>query len=655
MKYSAKNFGLHLVKSLHPDRSAFSPFPNKAIEQSLPARFEEIVNRHPHQVAIRYPTHHFSYTEINRAANNLGKVLVSQCNPKNRLPIALLVEQGATQVSATLGILKSGQCCVQLDPTYPRSRLQHYLNHSQAKVVVTNSESFRLTKSLAKSTHRILNLDHLNLTDPTDNLGIPIKANAPAFILYTSGSTGEPKGVIHSHCTIQFDVRRQTNDLLVYPGDRFGLVFSSCSSGSLPPIWGALLTGSTVCPFDLKLKGLAPLTHWLRKEKITICDLPVSAFRHLAEELSGKHNFPKLRILALVGEPISQYEVHLFQERFHKHCVLQNALGSTETRTISQFFLGKNTPFHATSVPAGYPIAGKTVTILDQKNQPVGWTTVGQIAVTSSFISSGYWRNRQMTNKVFLKTAKTDQPTYLTGDLGLQEPDGCLTCLGRIDSQVKIRGYRVEVAEVELALMKLAKVKDAVVVGLDHPRGGKYLVAYVVPKQNPAPRQSYLRQTLAEIFPDFMVPTALVIKKSLPLTPNGKIDRKKLPLPPLARRSASRRYEPPRGRLEQWVSKIMRESLGLERVGRRDHFFDLGGHSLLASQVMDKIEKKWKIQISPIQFFKSPTVAGLSREIQNTQEKTIPRQRYTLSVSQSKASNLRNIASNKKQAIRGRT
>jgi hypothetical protein len=295
--------------------------------------------------------------------------------------------------------------------------------------------------------------------------------------------------------------------------------------------------------------------------------------------------------------------------------VLQNAMGSTETRVISQFFVDRHTALDGPTVPVGYPVDGKTVLILDGDRRPVPVGEVGEIAVQSEYLSPGYWRKPELTESVFLPDPTGGNARiYLTGDLGRQREDGCLVHLGRRDWQVKIRGYRVETAEVETALLALDEVADAFVTA-QREEGEASLVAYVVAAGCPAPTVTGLRAALARMLPVYMRPRAFVILDALPRTRNGKIDQPALPPPPRVRPEIDQPFVAPRSSTEAEIAQVWEEVLEIEGVGVEDDFVELGGDSLLASRILSRIADRCRVEPTLAGLFVARTVAELSVEV----------------------------------------
>lgn len=597
------------------------PFAFSEVEGAIAKRFEKIVAAYGARTAIKTTHNSLTYDELNYRANLIASSIAQGYSIRNR-PIALFFDPGVDDIASLLAILKSGNCYVPLDPGYPAARNVRILEDAGPNLLLTNSAHLSAARQLQNSGLDLLNIDELSAGSNSSqhNLHLNIKPDEPAYIIYTSGSSGEPKGVVQTQRNVLFDIRRQGIDLKTTIDDRYGLLFASSSSASVCHIFGALLNGATVLPFDIRQEGFKRLTRWLATEEITILDINVAMFRQWCAALEDNPDltpgapslFPKLRILAPGSEPVYQRDVDLYRRYFSPDCLMQNALGTTETRTVTQYYLTHDTCLREKLVPVGHAIEGKEVLLLDESRREVAYGEIGEIAVRSRYLSPGYWQQPELTDAVFLRDPQDDRlRTYLTGDLGRIDEDGLLVHLGRKDFQVKIRGYRVEIAEVETALFKLTGLAAAAA-AFEDQSGNQQLAAYLVVDRKNIPSIRDLRTALLQQLPNYAVPTRFEFLNALPTTLNGKLDRKALPVPqsnPINNREA---FEKPTGRYEPRLARLYEEVLAVEPVGATDDFFDLGGHSLLATQLMLRIEDEFAQQLPISTVVKAPTVRELS-------------------------------------------
>jgi len=585
------------------------------VDRSLVDHFEQQVARVPGRVAVGDATRALTYAQLDRAANHIAHALLARSCAAEET-VGLLLGHEARMIEAIVGVLKAGKIYVPLDPSLPPDRLAYMLDDAQVGAVVTDTRHAPVLRGRSGPRPTVLNLDELDTTAPASAPRVAIPLDTLCLLIYTSGSTGAPKGVPHSHRNLVFDVRRQTREAGVGQDDRFAQLFSCSFAGAVSPIFGALVNGASVFLFDLNARGLARLPRWLEDRAITICDIPVSAFRHLAAALGPGERFPALRFLGLSGDAVTRRDVDLFRACFSRDCILQNTLGATESRVITQYLVDKDTVVDTPTVPVGYAVEGQRVLLLDGQGQAVPPGEVGEIAVQSEYLSPGYWRKPGPTAAVFLPDpAGGSARIYRTGDLGRDLGGGCFAYLGRKDDQVKIRGYRVEIGEIEMALLDLADLKDACVAVDRDESGEASLVAYVVSAGEPRPTATAFRAALASRLPTYMLPRAFVLVDALPRILNGKVDRPALPAPPRTRPALDNGFVAPDHPIAAQVAGIWEEVLDVAGIGATDDFLELGGDSLRAIQILIRICDVFRIDSPTDGLLEARTVAEQAIEV----------------------------------------
>ncbi len=590
----------------------FVEFGADEVEKSVPERFEQQVIFYPERIAVQTKSQTITYREFNNTANQIGRT-IRQRSASDR-PVALLLDHDLSAILAIFGVLKAAKSFVPLDPSVPRARLAFMLENSEAEFVVTSTPRLAIANELIDSSH-IINVDQLDIRLETGNLEIPIRPQCMSCILYTSGTTGRPKGVVHTHRNELHNVMHHTNTLYLSHEDRLTLLGSYSTGQGMQDLYCALLNGATLYPWNLKLDGLAGLAEWLIKERITIYHSAATVFRHLIRTLNGREEFPNLRIIRLGSEHVSWKDVEACRQYFSNECVFVNALSSSETKTILQYVIDRNT--HVSGlVPVGYPVVDTQILILDSAANELGPDCSGEIAVRSRFLSPGYWRALDATSAAYVTDPGClDNRLFRTGEWGRMSSDGCLEHLGRRDSQVMIRGYRVETYETELALLHHPAVDHAIVLPWENNGSDKYLVGYITANTSRTPTVRELRSFLKDKIPEYMIPAAFVFLESFPITANGKVDFNALPDPSTARSAPDNPLVSPRSPIEQGVAAIWSEILGVNEIGVEDNHFELGGNSLTVMQVAARVEKQFRVSLSLKQFFESPTIRGLSRAI----------------------------------------
>ena len=607
-------------KCFHPS-GTFVEFPMEDVETSIPARFEKIAGMYPERIAVKAGNRSLTYRALNQAANRVACAILAE-RGEGEEPIAFIVEQGISAIVAILGVLKAGKFYLPLDPTYPSFRLTAIIEDVQPDLILTNKINLPVANAIAHAPSRVVDIDALDSSVMDQNPELVISADTLGYVFYTSGSTGNPKGVTQNHRNILHQVMTYTNGLHISPEDRFTFLHSHGFSASRLDIFGALLNGAGLYPFSSRETGLPNMTRWLQDEDITIFHWVPSLFRMFVNSLADNERFPNLRSIVLGSESVSSQDVDSYKRYFTPGCKLLNRLGTTETGNIRWYFLDEQTQLCGTFMPVGYGIAGTEVFLVDESGNKVDHDQIGKICVKSRYLSPGYWRRPDLTRAVFFPDPTGgNERIYVTGDLGRMRPDGCLEYVGRKDSQVKIRGIRIELQEIEAQLSNHPAVRQSVVKIAKGENGDDRLIAYLAPIQFEILRVRELRHHLREVFPDYMIPSVFVFLDFLPLTPNGKVDRRALPDPGNARPNLSSLYAPPATTTEDQLTSIWSKVLSVNEVGIHDNFFDLGGHSLAASRVISRVIQTFKLELPVKALFEAPTVAEMAAIISQHQSK----------------------------------
>lgn len=593
----------------------FVPFDESEVERSIIVRFEEQVRRHGNRTAVRTNNLEVSYESLNAAANRAAAVILARTDGQSH-PIAVLLEKGDAAIAAMLGVLKSGQCYVPLDPSHPRERLEYIIQDSQAALILTDTQSLSLACSLIPDSSNIINMEALGADYSAEDFESWIPPKAPAWIIYTSGSTGKPKGVVQTHRNVLHFVMNYTNGLHITAEDRVALLLSISVNAGAHEIFSTLLNGASLHPMDLVRQGASGVIEHLRRERITMYTSAATTFQHLFETLPDGEVLPDVRVVRLGSEPVYKRHFDLYKRCFSDRCLFVNRLGSSETGSILWYFMNHDTIIDGTLVPVGYPVEGNAILLLDDTRNPVQKGETGEIAVKSRYLSPGYWRQPSRTETVFLPDPQDSRSRiYVTGDMGQALPDGRLVCLGRKDNQLKIRGYRVEAGEVEHALLEINSVKAAFVLGRRDDAGDDQLVAYVVPEKPPAPAVGVLREALSQTLPDYMIPSVFIWLEALPLAPNGKVDLSALPRPEQNRTDLQTVFVAPRTRLEKTLTEIWAEILQVDTIGIDDNFLELGGDSLRAMRLVNRVQDVLKVEIDVARLLDASTIRAMAEMI----------------------------------------
>ena len=608
------------AKCFHPT-GAFVEFKREEVEQSIPERFEKMVRLHPQRLALKSSDYGLTYEALNRAANRIAHAILSK-EGKEDEPVALLLGRGAALTAAIFGVLKTGKIYVLLNPSFPPARISFMLKNSRARLLITDNDHFSLAIGFAGERLPLINVAELDSRFPTGNPSVSISPDALTWTTYTSGSTGEPKGVVQNHRNVLHLIMTQTNDLHICSRDRLAMLMSAAGDMFL-----ALLNGAAILPPNTKENRSGDLGNWLIQEEITVYSSVPSVFRNFVHSLRGDQTFPNLRLIRLTGEAVYRTDVEIYRKHFSRNCILVNRLSSTEAPAFRQYFIDDSTTITDNVVPVGYAVEGNDVFLIRDDCQEAGVDEVGEIAVKSRHLSLGYWRNPELTQAKFSPVpGEEEKRIFKTGDLGCMSPDGCLVYLGRKDFQVKIRGHRVELAEIERALLGLGQFREVVVVALEDYPGEQRLVAYLVPVRPTPVTASALRVFLSEKLPEYMIPSSFVVLDAMPVTPIGKVDRSALPAPSRTRPELNTIFVAPRTLCEKELAQVWAEILTLDRVGIHDNFFDLGGHSLMAARIVSRVIKTFQVEVRLQALFAAPTVAEMAAVITEHQAKKLGEQ-----------------------------
>ena len=619
------------AKCFHPT-GQWEEFKPEDLNQSIVSRFEQIVARYPDRLALKCGDEMLTYAELNRAANRLAQGIIERCGTVAE-PVLFLTAQGVQAMVTMLGILKAGKFYVALETTYPSSRLIQIVEDSQARLIITNQQALLQAQELIanQATIGLLNLNTLSPNLPDHNLGVAIALDAFSCLVYTSGTTGTPKGVIETHRNVLRFTRILTNINHLCNDDRIGLNQTNSFSGTALKIYPALLNGASLCIFDFNQMQIINLANWLANDQITYLHCVPSLLRQLVQTLTPNQVFRHLRVLSLGGDRILASDIIACQKHFMAPIVFRVGLGISEIQSFLFYFYEHNTKFPNQLIPAGYCVEDVTVFLVDEQGQAVSNGEIGEMVVKSRYVSPGYWRQPALTEARFRPDPQgSDDRLFYTGDLGMRLDDGCLFHMGRKDMQVKVKGVRIEVAEIEHVLWETGWFETVVVVARPDHTGEQRLVAYGVPAQNPPPSVSQIRRAASVKLPPAMVPSAYVLLAALPLNANGKVDVKALPDPSTTRPNQDTAYMAARNDVEAAIIDIWQEVLGIAPIGIHDHFLDLGGDSLQAHQIVGRIAKQFNITMSPHVLMLQPTIAKMALAMVQHQAKLIDSQMLEL-------------------------
>ncbi|MFJ7345824.1 amino acid adenylation domain-containing protein, partial [Streptomyces sp. NPDC101110] len=576
-------------------------------EQGVHTLVAEQARRRPDAVAVEFGATHLSYRQLDARANQIAHALIAAGVRRGSL-VGVCLERGPDAVAALLGVWKAGAGYVPLDTDYPSARLGSMMRDADVRVVVSQGG---LADLLTDFDGVVVPVESVGESSfPSEDPAVAVTAGDAAYVMFTSGSAGLPKGVMVEHRAVvrlvwgqQYaEFSEQNVHLLLAP-----LAFDA----STFELWGALVHGGRLVIAPPGAVGVAELRSLISEKGIRDLWLTAALFNTVVDEdpsvLAG------LARVLVGGEALSARHVREAQTAVPGLRVA-NGYGPTETTTFACTYAIPELPEDTQSVPIGSPIANTQVYVLDGALRPVPVGVAGELYVAGAGLARGYAGRPGLTSERFVACpfGQVGGRMYRTGDVVRWSAGGRLEYLGRADEQVKIRGFRIEPGEVEAVLAAHPQITQAAVIAREDVPGDKRLVAYVVGDAS----ESELREYVGERLPQYMVPSAVIVLDALPLTVNGKLDRKALPAPEYA----SGGGRGPATVQEEILCQAFAQVLGLDEVGVEDDFFALGGHSLLATRLVSRVRAVLGVEVALRTLFEASTPAGLAARLGQADE-----------------------------------
>ncbi|MGW0778948.1 amino acid adenylation domain-containing protein, partial [Streptomyces sp. NPDC002835] len=575
-------------------------------DRAVPALFGDLAVWSPSTAAVVADAGAVSYGELDARANRLAhRLLAAGVGPEDR--VALYMERSADLVAALLAVLKAGGAYVPLDPRFPESRIGHILTETGATVLLVDSAE--AVPGAASGLTVIEAGQALAAADaPSHDPGVTVRPDQLAYVMFTSGSTGLPKGVGVTHR----DIAALAADRRFEDGHERVLLHSPTAfDASTYELWVPLLGGGQVVvapPGDLDAVKLRDVVD---RHGVTALWLTAGLFRLIAEE--GPGCLARVRQVWTGGDVVPAAAARRVLEAC-PGVVLVDGYGPTETTTFATTSRVESASEVPDSLPIGRPLDGMRVYVLDAALRPVPAGVAGELYIAGAGLARGYLGRPGLTGERFVADpyGPAGSRMYRTGDLVRWNTHGQVEYLGRTDDQVKVRGFRIELGEIEAVLARHEAVAQASVIVREDRPGDQRIVAYAVPAEGAETDPAVLREHVAAALPEYMVPSAFVTLGTLPLTGNGKVDRRALPAPELGAAPSGRG---PRNAQEEILAGLFAEVLGLPAVSVDDSFFDLGGHSLLATRLVSRIRSVFSAELAVRALFEAPTVATLAGRI----------------------------------------
>ncbi len=579
--------------------------------------FENQVQSNPDRTAVVFGLTRLTFRRLDELADIIADALVVQYDVRPGRPVGSMLDRSEWAVVAMLGILKAGGVYTPIDPAYPEDRIRYMLDDASVKIVLSEPRFFDVLQS-APNSPNIFDITSIPADIRSMTTNRPVSPDQPSYLLYTSGSTGVPKGVLQTHRTLTNLMRWQKDEI---GGDLNILQYAALGFDvSIQETLYSLTSGCTlhVIPNDLRY-DMAGLADYITENRIDLITMPFTPLGMLFRENAEVLNKFAMKHIITSGEALQVTPELADYLKRRPDVKLHNQYGPTETHVVTAHTMSAAMDNIEEYPPIGRPVNNTGIFILDEHLSPAPVGVKGEIYVSGANLAEGYLHRDDLTMTKFVTTPlKNGARMYRTGDIGRWRPDGIIEFLGRNDDQVKIRGNRVEPGEIETRLLQTPEVREAVVVARPFRANRVELAAYIVPRNEWNPES--IRRELQTVLPHYMIPSYFVQMKGFTLSPNGKVNKKDLPDPLESGIEIKGGIKPPGNDTEKRLVEIWRDVLKVDSIGVTDNFFELGGHSLKATQIMSRIHKEFNVKLALKDIFMYQTIEELFGAVQKAKQ-----------------------------------
>ncbi|MBK8027136.1 MAG: AMP-binding protein [Chloroflexi bacterium] len=581
---------------------------------TAPAALHGWVEHHaahtPDRTALKSRDQHLAYQTFNAAANRFARRIAPVAPPRSF--VATYLDDGVETITAWVAIGKAGSARVPIDTRLPPTGVKSILDQVEIAAWVTDPHNYEAALRLAEG-RPVLVIEPDGGGDPeapdAANLDGPIGPSDPFTLVFTSGSTGIPKGILRTHGDYAI-ARQRSLETLLLPTDRALSFGSLTASGGMGPIRSALFAGAAVHLLNVNLETAQRIQAWIVDEQVSFLSMFPSLFRAVFGT-PPPEPIRNVRLIRLGSEPVLQTDFELFRRSFTPGTQLLNTYATTEVGNITRFIADHDTVVDGATVPVGKPSGETRLIIAGDDLAPLPDGEIGEIVVRTTAREKGYWKTPELTAEKFI--VDPVDPAfrfYRTGDLGRILPDGNLVHLGRLDAMIKIRGFRVELLPIENRIRQHPRVAAALVRAISD-QGVLRIAAYVAPRAGEPVAEALaagdLRAFLSEALPDFMIPAQFVFLDALPLLPSGKVNVQALPAPAVDAQATS-----PETPTEARLLPLLQNILSVGSIRRDDNLFDLGADSLKAMRVVSELHTLYGVAITPAIIYQHPTLERLA-------------------------------------------
>jgi amino acid adenylation domain-containing protein len=582
------------------------------VDLAIPAWFEQRAAARPDDIAVVSDRSQSTYGQLDVQSNTLAHgILAAGGRQGDR--VGVLMRHDVPIIVATLAILKAGRVVVILNPGDPMTRVRQVVANAGIDLILFDESNADLAAVLETGA-RIVGVEAAMREARLQSPGIAVMPDQLAFLIYTSGTTGEPKGVMRTHHQALQNALRMSLSVGVRVDDRIALIFAMSSEVGITLTWAGLLNGASLYPFSISEKSVTELPSWLSTQAVTVLSVTASLYRQFIKSLAEDVTLPFVRVLRFGSEEVTDQDFKAYQKHFAENSILLHSFGSSEAGIVLHRQLR-----HGDTVPEGALAVGRAaygieIVLVDENRQQVPDGEAGEIILTSTSLSDGYWNDPVLTGERFIEwPAGSGRRAFRTGDLARINSEGLLVFAGRKDMQIKIAGNRVELSDVEQALGRLSSVQQAATMAT---RIGDRteITAFVVLAPGATRSAPELRRELSSLLPRYMIPAKFVFLEQIPIAPAGKVDRERL------RSIQQEQQKPesgdaPRTETEKLLADFWADSLEISAVNRHDDFFELGGDSLKATVVSAWIYEALEVDIHLGTFADHPRLSELAEVI----------------------------------------
>jgi len=589
-------------------------FPETWLQRDVTSRFDFVADILPDHTAIFTAGRSLSYRQLQTASCRLARSIETRAGGGSAT-VSILQDNDLDSIVSILAVLRAGKRYIALDPSVPAASNLATLQHGEAVLLLVDAGTAEQAVGTPLSAVPAMNVQELPQENDGSALNLAAGPDADAAIFYTSGTTGTPKGVVKTHRTFNY---RAYIDQLYYgitPDDRICSLFHNQHAASVGAIFSALLNGASYTPYHVHRQGLNSLGDFLAGQQITILRPPMSLMRAFLDSRQERIPVPHMRFFSLTGDMVKEEHINSYHRVFQGDYLLAHQYSVSEAGAIARHNISRGFQMHRESVPLGTMMPFMEVLILDPEHNPLPAGETGEIAIRSSFLPAGYWRDPEKTREKYLPDQDGKGRICLSGDLGYVDSQGALYIVGRRDEQVKIRGHRVNLRIIETILQKQGEVHHPVAVPFTEPHGDVALVVCYLKQPGKSIDIQDLRARMLQELPPWMVPSHFVEMEKYPDNAAGKIDRNTLMKQVSVRLNPSDTATTNQPEIESSITGIWEKYLNVTPVGPDDDFFDLGGHSLAAIQILGEVERLYGRRIPIGALLEIRTVRNLTREL----------------------------------------